>query len=257
MRMQSTSKHLGVTSYLITGLAVIIGAWCVPGLMFADENISLDSILSRRSALQASGTMSVQGPMTISGVPFDAILNADTMVVTTGSPFGMKTGSVFACRDTFVMLNFLTRQAYDGHPSSQQVTSLLPIPLGIDDIRCLVRGVPPGDLTSFEVVSRRDDGQVLYRRRDTATVEFALVDPALRSLRQYQRKRSDGTTMLNVTYGSFKDVDGVMIPFGVSVAANDEAQKMQFRFEEVRLAMPTEPMRPLAVPSSFTRSTFR
>ncbi|MEY3385688.1 MAG: hypothetical protein RIR53_499 [Bacteroidota bacterium] len=255
--MQSTSKYLGATLVVVRGLAFFIAAIAAPMMLRSSDGSSLDSMLSRRNSLRASGTFSVQGPMTLSGVPFDAILHADTMVVTTGSPFGMRTASVFANRDTFVVLNFLTRQAYDGHPSSGEVASLLPIPLGIEDIRSLVGGMPPGDLNGYEIVTKRDDGQVLFRRRDTATVEFVLVDPSMQSLRQYQRKRIDGTTLLNVTYGSFKDVDGVMIPFGVSVSANDEAQKMQFRFDEVRLAGPIEPLRPLTVPSSFSRSSFR
>ena len=228
---------------------------CVP--LWADEKVSLDSLLSPRVTMSASGTLSVQGPMTLSGVPFDAALHADTMVVSTGSPLGMKTSSVYARRDTFVVLNYLTRQAYDGDPRSPAAAGMIPIPLGLDDIRCLVRGVPPGDLDGFEEVNARTDGQVLYRRRDTATVEFALVDTTMRTMRQYQRKRSDGSTVLNVTYGSFRSVDGVMVPFGVSVAANDDQQKMQFRFDDVRLSLPSTPMRPLSVPSSFTRTTLR
>jgi hypothetical protein len=223
----------------------------------ADDRASLDSILAPRISMSASGTLSVQGQMTLSGVPFDALLHADTMVVSTGSPLGMKTSSVYARRDTFVVLNYLTRQAFEGDPNSPAATGMIPIPLGLDDIRCLVRGVPPGDLDGFEFLNARTDGQVLYRRRDTATVEFVLIDTVTRTMRQYQRKRSDGFTVLNVTYGSFKNVDGVMVPFGVSVAANDDQQKIQFRFDDVRLSLPSTPMRPLSVPSSFTRTTLR
>lgn len=237
--------------------AVLSMACLLAVTTWADERVSLDSLIAPRVSMSASGTLSVQGPMTLSGVPFDAALHADTMLVSTGSPLGMKTSSVYARRDTFVVLNYLTRQAFDGDPSSPAATGMIPIPLGLDDIRCLVRGVPPGDLAGFVFVNARTDGQVLYRRRDTATVEFALVDTATRSMRQYQRKRSDGSTVLNVTYGSFKSVDGVMVPFGVSVAANDDQQKMQFRFDDVRLSLPPVPMRPLSVPSSFTRTTLR
>lgn len=257
MTLQSTIKYpqQGPTSLLGPGIVVAFLLACV--VLRAGNGPALDSILTTHNAIRASGTMSVDGTVSISGVPFDAILHSDTIVVSTGSPFGIRSGSVYACRDTFIVLNYLTRQAYDGHPRSQSATGLIPVSLGIDDIRSLVRGVPPGELRAFEVLTKREDGQILYRRRDTASVEFALVDASTRSLRQYQRKRADGSTMLNVTYGSFKNVNGTMIPFGVSVAANDDQQKVQFRFDTVDLSAPQSPIRPLSVPTSFTRTTLR
>jgi hypothetical protein len=132
---------------------------------------------------------------------------------------------------------------------------MLPIPLGINDIRSLVRGVPPGDLATFDFYAQRQDGSLLYRRSTAATVEFALVDTATRTLRQYQRKEAGGRTLLNVTYGSYRSSGGVMVPYGVDVTANDEAQKVQFRFDDVQLLAPTEPLRPLSIPTSFTRVT--
>ncbi len=216
---------------------------------------ALGSLLNPRQAMRATGTVSVQGAMSISGVPFDATLHSDTIVVNTGSPFGMKTSSVYARADTFVVLNYLTRQAIDGDPQSDKLSGMLPIPLGINDIRSLVRGVPPGDLASFVFQARRQDGSLLFRRRDTATVEFALVDSVSRTLRQYQRKEAGGRTLLNVTYGSYRSSGDVMVPYGVDVTANDEAQKVQFRFDDVQLVAPTEPLRPLPIPSSFTRVT--
>jgi len=216
---------------------------------------SLASLLLPRQAMTATGTVSVQGPMSISGVPFDATLHADTIMVNTGSPFGMKTSSVYARADTFVVLNYLTRQAIDGDPGSDKLTGMLPIPLGINDIRSLIRGIPPGDLADFELQTSRKDGGLLFRRRDTAGVEFVLVDTATRTLRQYQRKEAGGRTLLNVTYGTYRSSGGVMVPYGVDVTANDDSQKVQFRFDEVRLLAPAEPIRPLPIPTSFTRVT--
>ncbi|MFM8771803.1 MAG: DUF4292 domain-containing protein [Candidatus Kapaibacterium sp.] len=218
-------------------------------------DVSLQDVLSPRRCITATGTVSLQGAMTISGVPFDATLNTDTLVVNTGSPFGMKTSSVYARTDTFVVLNYLTRQVIDGNPASDKVAGILPIPLGIDDIRSLVRGIPPGDLTAFELQTTRQDGQLLFRRRDSLHVEFALVDSTSKTIRQYQRKQIDGRTILNVTYGSYREVDGSMVPYGVNVTANDDEQKIQFRFDEVRLTAPNAPLRPLAIPSSFSRVT--
>lgn len=218
-------------------------------------NVSLESLLSPRRTMTASGTISLQGAMTISGVPFDAALNTDTLLVNTGSPFGMRTSSVYARTDTFVVLNYLTRQGIDGNPASEKVAAMLPIPLGLDDIRSLVRGIPPGDLSAFELQTARQDGQLLFRRRDSLHVEFALVDTASKTIRQYQRKQIDGRTLLNVTYGSYREVDGTMVPYGVNVTANDDEQKIQFRFDEVRLTAPAAPLRLLAIPSSFSRVT--
>lgn len=244
--------HRLATSLLIAVMGLLPNALALNSLA---ADVSLSSVLSPRRSMTATGTVSLQGAMTISGVPFDASINTDTLVVNTGSPFGMKTSSVYARTDTFVVLNYLTRQVIDGNPASEKVAGMLPIPLGIDDIRSLVRGVPPGDLTAFELQTTRQDGQLLFRRRDSVYVEFALVDSVSKTIRQYQRKQIDGRTLLNVTYGSYREVDGMMVPYGVNVTANDDEQKIQFRFDEVRLTAPAAPLRPLAIPSSFSRVT--
>lgn len=254
--MQSTIRMGLVTQAGRMRLFALLTSVCFASTALTAANgPSLASLLMPRLAMMATGTVSVQGPMNISGVPFDATLHSDTIVVNTGSPFGMKTSSVYARSDTFVVLNYLTRQAIDGDPQSDKVIGMLPIPLGINDIRSLVRGVPPGDLATFDFYAQRQDGSLLYRRSTAATVEFALVDTATRTLRQYQRKEAGGRTLLNVTYGSYRSSGGVMVPYGVDVTANDEAQKVQFRFDDVQLLAPTEPLRPLSIPTSFTRVT--
>lgn len=258
LMMQSTIlqwRKLGLSRFV----GRILGALCasMPSIVSAAAGPDLASLLTQQSAIVASGTLSVQGSMSISGIPFDATLHADTILVTTGSPFGMTTSSVYAAQDTVVVLNFLTRQAYNGNPASAEMSGILPVPLAIDDIRALVKGLPPGDLSGFEFQSPRDNGQLLFRRRDSSTIEFALVDSASRTLRQYQRKGADGRTILNVTFGSFRVVDGVHVPFGVKVTANADAETIQFQFNDVRLTVPSQPLRPLAIPPSFTRLSLR
>lgn len=202
------------------------------------------------------GTISLDGEMTIGNLPFVAQTSGDTISVTVQGPFGMMAGVMYATADTFVVVNYLSREVLIGHPDSKSVASASPIPLTLSDIRAFMRGSLPGDPARFQLGAPRSDGKVLFVARDSSTTEFALIDTAASILAQYQRKNRQGATLLNLVLGDVREVSSVNIAYAVDVDLNDKAQAVRFRFDAVAPSLATATLAMPEVPSSFTRRVY-
>ncbi len=219
-----------------------------------------DTVLGRLghvySASTIQGTFSLEGTMTIGNLPFVARFRNDTIVVTLAAPFGMTAGTLYVTADTFVVVNYLSREVLVGHPDAETIAASSPIPLKVGDVRAFLRGTVPGDLSRFRRGARRSDSKVLFVARDTSSTEFVLVDTATSTLSQYQRKNQKGSTLLNLVLGDLRIVDSLPIAHAIDVDLEDKTQAVRFRFESVDPVADTSAMRMPEVPSSFTRRVF-
>ncbi len=208
------------------------------------------------SASTIQGTLSLEGTMTIGNVPFVARLRNDTIVVTIAAPFGMTAGTLYVTADTFVVVNYLSREVLVGHPEAEAIAASSPIPLKVGDVRAFLRGTIPGDLSRFRRGAQRSDSKVLFVARDTSSTEFVLVDTATSTLSQYQRKNQKGSTQLNLVLGDLRIVDSLSVAHAIDVDLDDRTQAVRFRFESVESVADSSAMRIPEVPSSFTRRVF-
>lgn len=219
-----------------------------------------DTVLGRLgrvySASTIQGTLSLEGTMTIGNLPFVARFRNDTIMVTLAAPFGMTAGTLYVTADTFVVVNYLSREVLVGHPDAETISASSPIPLKVDDVRAFLRGTVPGDLSRFRRGARRSDSKVLFVARDTSSTEFVLVDTVTSTLSQYQRKNQKGSTQLNLVLGDLRIVDSLPIAYAIDVDLEDKSQAVRFRFESVDPVADTSAMRMPEVPSSFTRRVF-
>lgn len=202
------------------------------------------------------GTLSLDGQMTIGNLPFSAQTSGDTISVTVQGPFGMMAGVMYATADTFVVVNYLSREVLVGHPDAKSVASVSPIPLTLTDIRAFMRGSLPGDLDRFQRGAPRSDTKVLFVSRDSSTTEYALVDTMASILTQYQRKDRQGATLLNLVLGDIRAVASVNVAYAVDVDLNDKTQAVRFRFDAVAPSITTAAIAMPEVPSSFTRRVY-
>jgi len=202
------------------------------------------------------GTISLDGEMTIGNLPFSGQTSGDTISVSVQGPFGMMAGVMYATADTFVVVNYLSREVLVGHPDAKSVASVSPIPLTLTDIRAFMRGSLPGDLGRFQRGAPRSDSKLLFVSRDSSTTEYVLVDTAASILTQYQRKSRQGATLLNLVLGDVREVSSVNVAYAVDVDLNDKAQAVRFRFDAVAPSLTTAPIAMPEVPSSFTRRVY-
>ena len=202
------------------------------------------------------GTMSLEGTMTIGNLPFTARLRGDTISVTLAAPFGMTAGTMFATADTFVVVNYLSREVLVGHPDAQSIASVSPIPLRLSDVRAFMRGTIPGDLRRFTSGPPRTDAKKLYIARDSAGAEFMLIDTTTSTLSQYQRKDKQGKTVLNLVLGDVRDIASTNIAHAIDVDINGKSQAVRFRFDSVEPTADADAMRIPEAPPSFTRRVY-
>gem|GEM_PF-561555 len=216
--------------------------------------------VARPAHMYIEGTMNVQTPSTgfDQSVSFTAVVRTDTVVFTAMGPIGIVVARVYAQPDSFLVVNYLQQTAFDGDPRSARVNDLLPIPIGLNDILSIVRCMPPGMPKDYTIESKRDDGASLYMRKDTSMVEYALIDSIQRVIRQFQRKRADGSPILNVQYGDIKPIDGnANVPHVIRIRVNDGEHDVKLEYDEVTTVLPKNASSKLQVPRSFTRTSLR
>lgn len=223
---------------------------------------SVDSLLrdlgKGMESIHCEGTVNAMGEQNIQGVPFSAIIaNRDSFNITMSGPFGITAAKLYATRDSFVFVNYLMQQVFDGRNDAPTVATAMPFGITITDLFALLKGQVPGDLSRFSVHSVRNDSTVLYVSKHDGQTEYVLIDTVRTTLRQYQSKDEHGVLKVNVTYADFHMVDDHPFSYAVDVAVDDKRQTMAFRMTSAHVNHPiTEPLS-IGIPSSFKRTSFR
>jgi uncharacterized protein YwbE len=261
MKMQHTMILLALTVFnMVCGLDVLRAA---PSTRIDRKSGFSESVwpVARPSNLYIEGTMTVSTPSTgfEQGASFTAAVRGDTVLMTALGPFGIVVARVYAQPDSFLVVNYLQQNAVDGDPRSSKVNDLLPIPLGLNDILSIVKCLPPGLPAEYTVSEPRNDGSTLFLRKDSATIEFALIDSVQRVIKQYQRKNVDGTTVLNVQYGDVKHIEGdsCSVPHKIKIRVRDGEHEVDLEYETVTTDVPRIAESKLAVPRSYKRISLR
>lgn len=256
MKMQHTSIRLLWVGFCVLAWMpiVVFGATIPVG--------SPDEVwpVARPARMYIEGSMNVQTPSTgfDQSISFTAVVRTDTVLFTAMGPFGIVVARVYAQPDSFLVVNYLQQSAIDGDPRSTKVNDLLPIPVRLNDILAIVRCVPPGMPKEYVAEGPSDDGTSLYSRKDTAMVEYALIDSVQRVMRQFQRKRLDGSPMLNVQYADVKPInDAANVPHTIRVRVNDGEHDVTLEYDEVSTVIPKNSTSKLQVPRSYTRTSLR
>jgi len=216
--------------------------------------------VARPTRMYIEGSIHVQTPSTglDQSVSFTAVIRTDSVLFTATGPFGIVVARVYAQPDSFLVVNYLQQMAIDGDPRSSKVNDVLPIPLRLNDILSIVRCIPPGSPGQYVIEGQRDDGTALYRRSDSSMVEFALIDSIQHVLRQFQRKRVDGLSMLSIQYADVKQIDDELhVPHTIRVRVNDGEHTVTLEYDEVTTVLPKKAWSRLQVPRSYTRTSIR
>lgn len=252
---------MGMQATIFLLLALLVSEPAAGALGSTASGTSVDPVMDRLgyslTSSSIEGTMSLEGTMTIGSLPFSANLRGDTIAVTLSAPFGMTAGRLYATSDTFVVVNYLSREVLEGHPESESIASVSPIPLKLTDVRAFMRGTIPGDLSRFKRGAPRSDAKVLFVARDTAATEFVLVDTMSMTVSQYQRKSPQGKTQLNLVLGDVRSVDTVGIAHAIDVDLDEATQSVRFRFDSIQSRVDAAPLRIPEVPPSFNRRVYK
>lgn len=208
-------------------------------------------------SVKASGTMSTTGQQQMSGLPVTFTLTNDSIFsMSVGGPFGITAARMYSQPDTFVIVNYLMRDAACGNPATADLSSLIPVKLTVTDLASVMQGRIPGNMDRFDAMVGRNDHDVLLSFNSDTLTEHVLVDTALNVMKQYQRKRKGGYMEMNVTFGDVRKIGDVFIPHGIDVEVDNKSQTLSVRLDEVLLNGLVEPLS-VSIPPSFSRTVYR
>lgn len=214
-------------------------------------------------AIRIEGTLTTTGsPMVnLSGAPFSVTIDSNNqMLVSMGGPFGMTIAQLLLSKGRFVLVNYMMQEVWEGNPDASELKAQMHLPVKPTELLSLFRGRIPGDTARFSTPSTRADGALLYRSVSTTAsdhVEFALIDPTTRLLRQYQVKASNGDLVLDVTVSDYQRVGTVLIPHKIAMATKQKKESATMTITDAEpLGDSAEPLE-LEIPSSYSRRMFQ
>lgn len=222
-----------------------------------------DSLLYRIESgfrtIEIDGRLSTTGKQTFSGMPFSVVMDSShTYLLTMGGPFGLTAAKMVATDTSFVMVNYLQQEVWEGDPRSPSLASASHLPIPASDLMDLMRGRIPGDLARFvRTAPERTDGTVLFVGRDSSSIEYVLVDSVKNTLRQYQRKDQEGTLLMDVAFQDVREINGHYIPHRIAVATKERAETATVDIVDVEVNGTVKKITPPPTSSSFSRRTFR
>ncbi len=227
----------------------------------ACANRDCDSLLLKLGCnvmtLQVDGLLATTGQQTMSGLPFQVDMDSSgAYLLTMGGPFGITAAKMYASADTFVMVNYLQQEVWHGDPSAKELKAATHLPIEAVDFLYLIRGRVPGDPCRFQRLSTPSGG-ILFKHRDTVGVEYVLVDSVRNILRQYQRKDTLGSLLVDVAFQDVHIVDGIPLPHTILITTQGKKQEVRVTIRDVvvngRLPKPLA----IVAPPTFGRRHFR
>lgn len=147
----------------------------------------------------------------------------DSMLLTLSGPFGITVGKLYCEKDYFMFYNVLENSLYEGTPTSSNLSEMVNLPLSYSDLVLLLRCEVPGNPDYFRIDENYGkDGFVLLQNKSMKDYyEYVQLDEE-KLIRQYQRKTSNGSIVLNVLYKKYEKFDKANV-----------AERMEFEFPSV------------------------
>lgn len=115
--------------------------------------------------------------------------------------FGIPVAKLFMNKENFVFLDLFNGRAIEGKSSAANMARVTNIPLSFDDFICLLRCEAPFPADKYTNEGKTTSGSIVYKYdRPDNNREFIALDEKDMMMRQYQRKDSEGTLLMNINY---------------------------------------------------------
>ncbi|MCK5742741.1 MAG: DUF4292 domain-containing protein, partial [Chlorobi bacterium] len=118
---------------------------------------------------------------------------------------------MYADPDKFIFYNIFQDEVLEGSSSASNIQKALSIPLSFPDFIRLLRSEIPsgnGDYTRSATA-----GKNLFSNNSNQNYsEHVTVSPDGTTISRYQRKTSDGTTIVDVLYNKYINYNGIYLP---------------------------------------------
>jgi hypothetical protein len=156
------------------------------------------------------------------------LAKSDSLSLTIFGPFGMTLAKLFAKPDYFLFYNAYNNEAIEGTPSPNNLYKVVYLPFNFYDFLSLTRYENICDAANYEIqTSYKDEKSILFQNKNNNDyIEFYLVSKEDASIKQYQRKHPNGSTILNVFYRNVEENDNFYFP-----------EKIEFNFPSLDVGL--------------------
>jgi len=176
----------------------------------------------------------------------------DSMNMSVFLPFGISAANIYLSGDDFLAYNSLENTAYKGKADREKIYEAFKMDIDFKNFIRFMRSETPGNFKDYsEAEYKSENRSRLFKNSSSGEfVEFLLLSSDLKQILQYQQKAKDGSTILNVTFGDYKNVDGFNLAQKVSLKYPEKSFEMTVDIEEITVNKTPEKSYIFTIPSS-------
>ncbi|MER3522807.1 MAG: hypothetical protein C4326_01730 [Ignavibacteria bacterium] len=188
-------------------------------------------------AVSGSGVITFDSPELAGSAGFESALKKpDSLLITLEGPFGIDVGTVFLCKDTYVVYNSMENSLLTGSPTTTSFRSFLPFDLTYEQILSAFSGVfPPPDREAAPMSYTIEDEQfvMVYRCR-TRRCTY-VIDPHYLVVTRYEVADDDGTLLLQARASSLSEQSGLGSARRIRIWFPRESCQVSIAFNRMKL----------------------
>lgn len=188
-------------------------------------------------AVAGRGVITFDSPELAGSAAFESALKKpDSLLITLEGPFGIDVGTVFLCKDTYVVYNSMENSLLTGSPTGTSFRSFLPIDLTYEQILSAFSGVfpPPDQEAALATYMIEDEQFVMVYRCGTRRCTY-VIDPYYLVVTRYEVKDDDGTLLLQARASSLTEHNGLGAARRIRIWFPMERRQVSIAFNTMNL----------------------
>ena len=205
------------------------------------------------SSLVGNGVVSFESPEIAGTASFESNMKKpDSLLVTLEGPFGIDVGTLFLCRENYVMYNSLENRVVTGKPTGAAIRSVIPFDLTYDQILNAFAGVfrvqqPATTLQSYTV---EDDMFVLSFKNGAYLYKY-WVDPRYLLVARYEQYDAANNLLVEAKASSFIQEEDVAAARRIRITFPQQNRQVSISYSTLKLNDPETDFR-FTIPANAT-----
>jgi outer membrane lipoprotein-sorting protein len=192
---------------------------------------------SRILTAKGEGTISIETPaMAQSGSFLLTLKKPDSLLVNLQGPFGIKIGSALVTRTNFLFYNSLENRLYSGETTSRNLSRVMRVTIGFDDLMNLFTGgvFLKGDIGEPDTTGVEDDQFTLLYKNGLGTHKY-YIDPRTLLITRTEALDEQGKLEMEQRFLDFQTVDGTLAPYNIRLIQPKERRMVSVVYSNLTL----------------------
>lgn len=192
---------------------------------------------AKLSSLVGAGTVSFDSPEMSGTAAFESNMKKpDSLLVTLEGPFGIDLGTLFLCKEKYVMYNSLENSVITGTPDGSFIRSVIPFDLTYEQIANAFAGVftipyAPKDLESYVV---EEDNFLLTYTCGANTCKY-WIDPTYLLVTHFEQRDASGNVLVDAKAYAFVQQEDIAAARRVQITFPQQNRQLSIAYRTLKL----------------------